>query len=103
MSRSVRWLHSRAAHEHERLAAAQCALGAVFFADLILVLLDRLDVVLRSWLTGVALGVASLCMFLAIDNEVSLAVHRAGFVLVSVVLVSLLIHVRTVVSAVMSH
>jgi hypothetical protein len=83
--------------------AAQCALGAVFFADLILVLLDRLDLVQRSWLTAVALGVASLFMVLALDNEVSLAVRRAGFVLVSVVLVSLLIHVRTVVSAVMSH
>ena len=30
----------------------ECVLGAVFFTDLILVLLDRLDLVLRSWFIG---------------------------------------------------
>lgn len=81
----------------------QCALSAVFFTDLIVVLFDRLDLVLRSWLTGVAAGVATLDTVLLAENDAALALRWAGFMLVLVVLISLLIHVRTVVSAAMNH
>ncbi len=83
--------------------AIQCALGAAFFADLIIVMFDRLDLVLRSWFIGFAAGLVTLLTLLSIDDDAALAVRWAACALVSAVLVSLLVHVRTVVSAVMNY
>ena len=83
--------------------AIQCALGAAFFTDLIIVMFDRLDLVLRSWLIGFTLGLLSLGAVLLVENDTALAIHWAAFTLVSVVLVLLLVHVRTVVSVAMNH
>ena len=83
--------------------AIQCALGAAFFTDLIIVMFDRLDLVLRSWLIGFAAGVMSLCTVMLIGGDTARALRLAAVVLVSAVLVSLLVHVRTVVSAVMNY
>lgn len=81
----------------------QCALGAVFFTDLIIVLSDGLDLVLRSWLNGIAIGVATFGALLFFGRDAALAVHWAAAVLVGVVLVSLLAQARTVVSAAINH
>lgn len=81
----------------------QCALGAVFFTDLIIVLFDRLDLVLRSWLNGVAVGVASFGTLVLSGRDAVLAVRWAASVLVAVVLASLLTQARTVVSAAINH
>ena len=82
----------------------QCALGAVFFTDLIMVLLDRLDLVLRSWLFGIAAGtVAFVSTLLIAGTEAGEAVLPAAAVLVAVVLASLLLHARQVVAAAMNH
>ncbi len=84
--------------------AVQCALGAVFFADLIMVLLDRLDVALRSWLFGIATGIAACVVSLALTGaEFSATVLPAAAVLVAVALASLLLHARQVVAAAMNH
>jgi hypothetical protein len=83
--------------------AIQFALGAAFFTDLIIVMFDRLDLVLRSWLIGFASGLAALGTVFSIENDTALAVRWAAFALVFVVLVSLLVHVRTVVSAAMNY
>ncbi len=83
--------------------AIQCALGAAFFTDLIIVMFDRLDLVLRSWLIGFAVGLASLGRLVLIDDDTALAIRWAAFALVSIVLVSLLVHARTVVSAAMNY
>ena len=79
--------------------AIQCALGAAFFTDLIIVMFDRLDLVLRSWLIGFALGVATLGMVMLIENDMTVAIRWAVPALVSIVLVSLLVQVRVVVSS----
>lgn len=82
----------------------QCALGAVFFTDLIMVLLDRVDLVLRSWLCGIAAGIVAFSITVLITGtESSAAVLPAAAVLVAVVLVSLLLHVRQVVATAMNH
>ena len=81
----------------------QCALGAAFFTDLIIVMFDRLDLVLRSWFIGFAAGLATLGTLLMTTDDAFLAVRWASAALVSAVLVSLLVHVRTVVSAVMNY
>lgn len=81
----------------------QCALGAVFFTDLIIVLFDRLDLVLRSWLNGVAIGVASFGTLMLTGRDAAHAVRWAASLLVAVVLVSLLVQARTVVSAAIKH
>ena len=83
--------------------AIQCALGAVFFTDLIVVMFDRLDLVLHSWLTALGLGVAAFGTLLLLDNDAALAFRWAASVLVAVVLVALLVHARTVVSIAMNH
>ena len=78
---------------------AECALGAVFFTDLIIVLLDRLDLVLRSWLTGVAIAcVALVVLLISTHSNADHLAFQTGCVLVSVVLVSLLLPARAVVS-----
>jgi hypothetical protein len=82
----------------------ECALGAVFFTDLIVVLFDRLDLVLRAWLTGLAVGCLALAgLFTLTDSHTDRAVFQSGCILVSVVLVSLLFYSRAVVSAAMNH
>jgi hypothetical protein len=82
----------------------ECALAAVFFTDLIIVLLDRLDLVLRSWLAGVAVGGLTLVVLLvATRGAVDLVAFQAGCVLVVVVLGSLVLHARSVVSIAMNH
>ena len=55
----------------------QCVLGAVLFTDLIMVLLDRLEIVLRSWLSGIAAAglVAASAMFAITRQKLGL-VHR---------------------------
>ncbi len=84
--------------------ALQCALGAVFFTDLILVLLDRLDLVLRSWLAGIDLaGVALLAIIVFTDRDVRAAAFLAACLLVATVLVLLLIETREVVAVAMNH
>lgn len=82
----------------------ECALAAVFFTDLIIVLLDRLDLVLRSWLTGVGVGCLALVVLLVSTRSGGdLLAFRAGCVLVAVVLGSLVLHARSVVSIAMNH
>jgi hypothetical protein len=82
----------------------ECALASVFFTDLIVALLDRLDLVLRSWLTGVAAGAVTLIVLLiSTAGGAGLVASESGYVLVAVVLVSLLLHARAVVSTAMSH
>lgn len=86
------------------LLALQCALGAVFFADLILMLLDRLDLDLRAWLTGIAGGSIALVGGIVLTGtETRSALLVAAGLLVALVLVSLLISTRKVVSAAMNH
>jgi hypothetical protein len=82
----------------------ECVLGAVFFTDLILVLFDRLDLVLRSWMIGVAFGcVALVVLLISTGSQPDLVAFQAGCVLVSAVLISLLFHARAVVSIAMNH
>jgi hypothetical protein len=82
----------------------QCALGAVFFTDLIVVLLGRLDLVLRSWLAGLAVGcLAALGLLVLTESVTDVQPYLAGSAVISVVIVSLLFHARQVVSAAMSY
>jgi hypothetical protein len=82
----------------------QCALGAVYFVDLIMVLLDRLDLALRSWLSGiVAALIAGGALFAVAGRHLNSVVYPSATVLVAVVLGSLLLHCREVVSAAMNH
>ena len=82
----------------------ECLLAAVFFADLILVLLDRLNLVLRSWITGAALGSGALLVLLiTTDSHTDLVAYWAGCALIAAVLISLLFHARAVVSIAMNH
>ncbi len=84
--------------------SVECALAAVFFSDLILVLLDRLDLVLRSWITGVVLGgIALVALLISTNSPTDLVAFWAGCALVSAVLISLLFHARAVVSIAMNH
>jgi hypothetical protein len=86
------------------LLALQCALGAVFFADLILILLDRLDLDLRAWLIGVAGGsLALVAGVVSIGDDTRTALLSSACLLVALVLVSLLISTRKVVSSAMNH
>lgn len=82
----------------------QCVLGAVLFTDLIMVLLDRLEIVLRSWLIGIAAAGVSLLATLALTNrDLGESVFPSACLLVAVVLVLLLFEAREVVSAAMNH
>jgi hypothetical protein len=82
----------------------QCALGAVYFVDLIMVLLDRLDLALRSWLSGIAAGlIAGSALFAITGRNLNSVVYPSAAVLVAVVLGSLLFYSREVVSAAMNH
>lgn len=82
----------------------QGVLGAVFFTDLIVVMFDRIDLVVRSWLAGVAIGsVALLGISVFSDTATNPALFRTGAVAVSVVLVALLVSARTVVTVAMNH
>ncbi len=82
----------------------QCVLGAVLFTDLILVLLDRLDLVLRSWVAGiVAAGVALVAIIAFTNRDLSAAAFPAACLLVAAVLVLLLLEAREVVAAAMNH
>jgi hypothetical protein len=82
----------------------QCALGAVYFVDLIMVLLDRLDLALRSWLSGiVAALIAGWALLAVTGRHLNSVVYPSATVLVVVVLGSLLFYSREVVSAAMTH
>ncbi len=82
----------------------ECGLGAVYFVDLIMVLLDRLDLALRSWLAGVAAGLAALWALSAITvRDLGSMLYPAAAVMVAVVVGSLLFYSREVVSAAMNH
>ena len=82
----------------------QCGLGAVLFTDLIMVLLDRLALVLRAWLIGIAAGGAWLLAELALTNrDLGGSVFPSACLLVAVVLLLLLFEAREVVSAAMNH
>jgi hypothetical protein len=82
----------------------ECGLGAVYFVDLIMVLLDRLDLALRSWLLGIAAGLVALAAMSALTaRDLGSIVYPAAAVLVAVVLGSLLFYCREVVSAAMNH
>ncbi|HEX3089962.1 MAG TPA: hypothetical protein VHQ23_15020 [Ilumatobacteraceae bacterium] len=82
----------------------ECVLAAVFFSDLILVLLDRLGLVLRSWIIGVAVGSVTLTVLLiSTTTDTDLIAFWAGCALVSAVLIALLVHARAVVSIAMNH
>jgi hypothetical protein len=84
--------------------SVEAALSAVFFTDLILVLLDRLDLALRSWIIGVALGGTALAVLMVSTNSaIDDIAFWSGCVLVSVVLISMLYHARAVVSIAMNH
>jgi hypothetical protein len=84
--------------------SVECVLAAVFFTDLILVLFDRLDLVLRSWITGVVVGTVALIVLLVSTNShTDLIAFWAGCALISAVLISLLFHARAVVSIAMNH
>jgi hypothetical protein len=85
------------------LLMLQCVLGAAFFADLILMLLDRIDIVLRAWLAGllVAGAVRGVATAMSVDSE--RAALASGAALVLLVLVLLLIAARRVVTTAMSH
>jgi hypothetical protein len=83
---------------------AQCVLGAVYFVDLIMVLLDRLDLALRSWLSGiVAALIAGWALLAVTGRHLNSVVYPSATVLVVVVLGSLLFYSREVVSAAMNH
>ncbi len=83
---------------------AQCVLGLTFFTDLIVGLLDRLDLVLRSWLSGIAVGALTLGAALVFTTaDANTVAFVAAAVAVAVVLSSLLIQAREVVSAAMNH
>jgi hypothetical protein len=82
----------------------ECGLGAVYFIDLIMVLLDRLDLALRSWLTGIAAGLVALAALSAITaRDLGSILYPAAAVMVAVVVCSLLFYSREVVSAAMNH
>ncbi|MGZ4790845.1 MAG: hypothetical protein ACXWBO_03180 [Ilumatobacteraceae bacterium] len=82
----------------------QCVLGAVLFTDLILVLLDRLDLVLRSWIAGIAAaGIALLAIIAFTHRDLAAAAFPAACLLVAAVLVLLLLEAREVVAAAMNH
>jgi hypothetical protein len=82
----------------------QWLLGAAFLTDVILVLLDRVDLVLRSWSAGLVVGsVAFAGISVLSDNAIEIAVSRAGAVVVAVLLVSLLVCAYKVVSTAMSY
>ena len=82
----------------------ECVLAAVFFSDLILVLLDRLGLVLRSWIIGVAVGSVTLtALLISTTSDTDLIAFWAGCALVSAVLIALLVHARAVVSIAMNH
>lgn len=83
--------------------ALQCGLGIVFFADLVLMLLDRLELILRAWLGGIAVAGAALLGTLLIGNDTRTALIGAGAALVVFVLASLMFAARQVVSAAMNH
>lgn len=84
--------------------ALQCGLGVVFFADLVLMLLDRLQIILRCWLGGIATGGAALLGTRALTaNDTRAALTESAAVLVVFVLCSLLFVARQVVSAAMNH
>ena len=82
----------------------QVVLGAVLFTDLILVLLDRLDLVLRSWLAGIAAACVGLLAIVAFTNrDIGTAAFPAACLLVAAVLILLLLEAREVVAAAMNH
>lgn len=82
----------------------QCGLGAVLFTDLILVLLDRLALVLRAWLVGIAAAGVMFSATLALTNrDLVGSVFPSACLLVAVVLLLLLFEAREVVSAAMNH
>ena len=82
----------------------QCALGAVLFTDLIMVLLDRLELVLRAWLIGIAAAGAWLAATLALTTRnLGSSVLPSACLLVAIVLVLLLFEAGEVVSAAMNH
>jgi hypothetical protein len=82
----------------------QCALGALLFTDLIMVLLDRLELVLRAWFIGIAAAAAWLTATLALTNrDLGSSVFPSACLLVAVVLVLLLFEAREVVAAAMNH
>jgi hypothetical protein len=82
----------------------QCVLGAVFFADLILGLLDRIDLVLRSWICGLVIGGIALTGHLIFTRaDFGDALFAASSAFVAVVLILLLLQTHAVLSSAMNH
>ena len=69
-----------------------------------MVLLDRLDLALRSWFSGIAAALIAGCTLFAVTGRhLNSVVYPSATVLVAVVLGSLLFYSREVVSAAMNH
>ena len=86
------------------LFAAQVLLGIAFYVDLTLVSLSRLDLVLRSWATGVATGtVLSMSLALNTGLDAGVVVWTGAVVAITTTLIVLLALARPVVTDAMSH
>jgi hypothetical protein len=84
--------------------SVECGLGAVYFVDLIMVLLDRLDLALRAWLTGIVAGLVALGALSALTaRDLGSTFYPAAAVMVAVVVGSLFFYNREVVAAAMNH
>lgn len=86
------------------LLTAQLLLGIAFYVDLTLVSLSRLDLVLRSWLTGVcAGGLLAISLALTTDLDADVVVWTGAVLAVTTTLVVLLALSRNVITDTMSH
>jgi hypothetical protein len=90
-------------HVPTAVFAAEIALGALYFADLTLTSIGRLDVVLRAWLVGAVVGAGVMVASPMLDVTRASGAWWSAHVAVWIALVLLLLSAPRIIATACSH
>ncbi len=96
-------LQAEGRHAPVGLLLGEVGLGALWYVDLTLTSMDRLDLVMRAWLHGVLSGAVGLMLLTVAQVPLMTAIWWSGQLAVWVALVALLFSAAPVVAAPCSH